>query len=58
MVIPFGKYIGKDIRELPSNYLTWLMEQDWFEEKFEDLYFSAEEEIKTRDRSYAHFYSK
>ena len=58
MIMPFGKYVDQDIREIPSDYLSWLVDEDWFEEKFEDLYQRIEEELKIRDRSYGHFYSK
>ena len=33
--IPFGKYKGKDIEDIDEGYLKWLLEQDWFVQKFE-----------------------
>jgi uncharacterized protein (DUF3820 family) len=32
--MPFGKYQGKDFSEVPTNYLQWLLTQDWL---FDDL---------------------
>jgi len=57
MEMPFGKYQGKEIEDIPSDYLRWLMDQDWFGEKFEDLFEEVEDEWDIRERSHAHFYS-
>lgn len=35
-IIPFGKYKSFPIEEVPDSYLDWLLEQDWFLEKFAD----------------------
>lgn len=37
--LPFGKYKGQVIGSMPSGYLKWLLEQDWFEdnEEFEPV---------------------
>lgn len=37
MRIPFGKYKGKDIEEVPASYLLWLHERDWIV-KFADIH--------------------
>jgi uncharacterized protein (DUF3820 family) len=29
MVMPFGKYEGKDLTEIPKRYLLWLRTQKW-----------------------------
>lgn len=29
MIMPFGKYKGKDMDELPATYLDWLRGQEW-----------------------------
>lgn len=29
-VLPFGKFKGQPIEDLPSSYLQWLLEQDFF----------------------------
>ena len=57
MVMPFGKHVDEDIREVPSDYFEWLLDEDWFEEKFEKLCQRIKEEMETRTRSYGHFYS-
>jgi len=47
--IPFGKYSGWAIDEIPKSYLRWLAGQDWFEEKYPDLLEAVEAEIEWRD---------
>ena len=32
--MPFGKYKGKPMEEVPDGYLLWLLEQEWLEEKY------------------------
>lgn len=32
--MPFGEYKGEMIDELPTTYLFWLKDQEWFEWKF------------------------
>ena len=55
--ISFGKYKGKQVEEIPSHYLTWLLEQDWmYGEKHKELLEAIEYEMAVRDRSDAHFY--
>ncbi|VBB42842.1 hypothetical protein TRIP_B220090 [uncultured Desulfatiglans sp.] len=39
--MPFGKYAGLGMDELPSNYLLWLTDQDWFEAKYYGLFLEA-----------------
>jgi hypothetical protein len=29
MRMPFGKHRGKEIRELPDQYIQWILEQEW-----------------------------
>lgn len=45
-----GKYRGCDIEDLPTDYLTWLMEQNWFEEKFPDAIDPINKELKFREK--------
>jgi hypothetical protein len=33
-VMPFGKYRGTYIEDVPTDYLSWLLAQDWFRVKF------------------------
>ena len=42
--MPFGKYKDTHIEDLPYSYLTWLLEQTWFEKKFPDLMRECNEE--------------
>ena len=37
MFLPFGKYNGKRLGEVPTWYLEWLGQQKWFNEKFPQL---------------------
>lgn len=30
--MPFGKYKGTALIDVPANYLKWLSEQDWIED--------------------------
>ena len=30
--MPWGKYKGESIDDVPRSYLNWLMEQEWIEE--------------------------
>ena len=36
--IPFGKYKGEALEDIPCTYLDWLVGEEWFEEKFPDLF--------------------
>ena len=53
--MPFGLHMGKEITDIPRSYLNFLLEQDWFEEKFPDLFNEIEEELEIRTRSYIDF---
>lgn len=33
-VLTFGKYKGQTLDDVPADYLLWLEEQDWVQEKF------------------------
>jgi hypothetical protein len=37
-ILPFGKHKGQAVENVPPSYLTWLVSQDWFREKFFALY--------------------
>lgn len=56
--LPFGKHTGEPISNVPSSYLKWCLEQDWFEDKYEDLIRSFEEELNWRDLFDMHFEDK
>lgn len=49
IVLPFGKeHKGKKVYELPTEYMQWLIEQEWLEEKFKKVYDAIIEELKDR----------
>ena len=54
-LIPFGKYQGQDIVDVPSSYLKWLCLQEWFEAKYRKLLAAVDEELKFRDKRGCHF---
>jgi uncharacterized protein (DUF3820 family) len=37
-ILPFGKHKGMAVEEVPKDYLSWLIAQDWFRDKFSGLY--------------------
>lgn len=54
-VLFFGKYKGQDIESVPSVYLMYLLESDWFEEKYPEFVKEIDEEIGYRDDWSKHF---
>ncbi len=54
MIIPFGAFRDKDIEEVPSKYLIWLTDQDWFNDKFVQLSNGVVEELDWRDKMDRH----
>jgi uncharacterized protein (DUF3820 family) len=49
-ILPFGKYSGQPIEDIEDvNYLEWLLEQDWFVNKFGDGVVAIEKELKFRE---------
>jgi len=57
-ILPFGNHKGQDIESIPSDYLKWLLESDWFDKKYPELVEEVEDELKYRDDWDKHFYSK
>lgn len=53
--IPFGKFINKAIDEVGSGYLSWIIAQNWMEEKFPDLLEAVEAELDWRTVHNQHF---
>lgn len=47
--IPFGKYSGKDVEDVPDNYLAWLSGENWFKEKFSKEKIIVDKELKYRN---------
>jgi uncharacterized protein (DUF3820 family) len=56
--IPFGNYKGKDIEDIPSDYLTWLLGLSWFDVKYPELVEEIDDELKWRTDYSKHFYSE
>ena len=54
--MPFGKYKGIDIIFINSGYLRWLLNEDWFISKDDDLVLAVEKELELRDMDDSHFY--
>lgn len=48
-ILPFGLHRGKKITEIETDYLKWLMDQEWFEEKQKDIYNDVKEELEGRE---------
>lgn len=56
MKIPFGKYKGEDIRDVPSGYLDWLLENfDPKTEKEDNFLDAVLREYEWRDDNNGHF---
>lgn len=56
MKVHFGKHRGKDIEEIPSDYLRWLVLK--CDNADSDLIEEAEKELSFRDRWKSHFYEE
>lgn len=50
MKIPFGKHKGELIADLTDSYLDWLLDQDWFAEKFPKHVVMVKKEIGYRKK--------
>jgi uncharacterized protein (DUF3820 family) len=46
----FGKYKGKDIEDVPTEYLTWLAEQAFFEKEYPVGIKAINTELKYREK--------
>lgn len=42
--MPFGKHVGKPLKDVPASYLLWFFEQSWSEHQWPELY------VYVRDR--------
>ena len=49
---PFGKHMGRTIAEVPSDYLDWIRDLDWFPVKHPDAARAIDQELATRKRSH------
>lgn len=54
MIMPFGNYIGKDLEEIPSDYLKWIIDKVTTND---ELVQAAEEEYEFRSKWKTHFWS-
>jgi len=52
--MPWGKYRGENIDNVPRSYLEYLLEQEWIDKhpKLED---AIEEQLEIRNRSHLEF---
>ncbi len=50
IIFPFGKFKGWDIESIPSSYIKWVLETDWFDKQYKDLTKELDKELKYRDR--------
>lgn len=41
-ILPFGKYKGEKLGDIPAWYLIWLYDEDWFANKYSDIYMYIE----------------
>ncbi len=48
--MPFGKHKGELLADIPNSYLDWLLEQNFFEEKFREHWKMAKKEIEYRKK--------
>jgi uncharacterized protein (DUF3820 family) len=53
--LPFGKYRGNCLPEVPSSYLRYLALADFMEKKYPDLLEKVEAELEWRDQTDGHF---
>lgn len=58
-ILPFGKYKGQRINEIPIDYLKWLLKQDWLKydlrKRISDYIDSYVEDVEDIDYSYTDF---
>lgn len=47
--IPFGKYQGMALKDVPKDYLYFLFNEHWFQAKFPDLYDYCEQALEDYD---------
>lgn len=54
MKIPFGKYKGELLADIPDSYLDWLLEQEFFELKFKEHWKMTKQEKEYRKKFNIH----
>lgn len=51
MKMPFGKYTGTPVADLPTNYILWMMDEiNWDDEKWPGLQAAVEGEWEKRKK--------
>ena len=45
-IFPFGKFKGKPIEDIPKSYLEYMLEQNWFCDKFSNKIEIVQKQIK------------
>ena len=50
--MPFGKHRGKSFKDIPSNYMRWLQEQDFVHQTLQEAIL---QEMTRRDRDDCHW---
>lgn len=55
MIMPFGDYKGKDLEDIPSDYLLWIIDKVTLND---ELVEEAEEEYEFRSNWKTHFWKE
>lgn len=50
MKIPFGKHKGELLADIPNSYLLWILEQEFYEEKFHEHWSMTKQELEYRKK--------
>ena len=54
-IMPFGKYRGKRVEDIPRSYMEYFLEQEEFEDNNPELAEAFEYVLEVRTRSYINF---
>ena len=54
MTMPFGIFKGRSITEIESWYLSWLIDQDWMQQRFALLLRTIRAELAAREDDQTH----